>query len=140
MIPDQAFTFIINVALAIIFVLAPIAVVIQRMIRLEEVPDDFVSRAIASVLYTEEMNTANEIRSGKIFYTLFIKSLPFGKFHHFIRTNIVHICLFSLNFNDFSFADIYVIFTTIKNSLCDSLRPAAIRKSNADDTQMSFII
>lgn len=79
MVPNQILSFIINLALFVVFVLAPICQAIIHIVRLEQVKDDIVSRTMATILYTDEMNTAKEIETGEIFWTLFKKALPSGK-------------------------------------------------------------
>lgn len=78
MVPNQILSLIINVALLLIFIVAPIFVVIQHVLRLERVENNLLSRGVAIFVYTEEINTAKEIESGEIFWTLFKKALPSG--------------------------------------------------------------
>lgn len=79
MVPNHIFSAVLNVALFIIFVVAPIFVVIIHVMKVQSQPRDFLSRVQTMIVYTDEVETVIEIENGKIFLKLFIKALPSGK-------------------------------------------------------------
>lgn len=79
MIPNQILSVLLNVALFIIFVVAPIWVVMMHVMKVGSQPQDFVSRIKTVIVYTDEVETVKEIESGEIFLKLFIKALPSSK-------------------------------------------------------------
>lgn len=88
MVPNQTLSSILSMILFIVFVVAPILVVVQQVVHFGRERNDVMHQIMNAIVYTEESQTIDDIKSGKIYLKLFLKSLPSRKLYNKINLTL----------------------------------------------------